>query len=81
MNMSDLSATRKIVSISTVNGAYYVGDGHGYYEKITTTEKNGDQAWIIWYQLWASGQVVKEVNSRQVVDVDYEPIIDGDIPF
>ena len=70
--MNDISATRKIVSVSTQNGAYYVGKGHGDYEKITTTEKNGDMAYVIWYQLWKNGQVVKEINSRLTIDVNYE---------
>lgn len=79
--MSDLSATRKISAISTQNGAYYVGSGYGYYEKVTTDEKPGDGAFIIWYQLWQNGQIAKEINSRLVIDVDYEPIQTGDIPF
>jgi len=75
--MADLSATRKISSVSTQNGSYFVGD----YEKITIEEKPGDGAYVIWYQLWKKGQVVKEINSRMVIDVDYEPIITGEIPF
>jgi len=75
--MADLSATRKISSVSTQNGAYYVGD----YEKITVTEKPGDGAYVIWYQLWKIGQVVKEINSRMVIDVGYEPIQDSEVPF
>lgn len=78
---TDLSATRKISVVSTQNGIYFAGSGHGYYEKITPTEKTGDSAYVIWYQLWQNGQVVKEINSRFVIDVDYEPVIEDDIPF
>jgi hypothetical protein len=76
--MIDLSATRKISSVSTQNSSYYVGNG---YEKITVTEKPGDGAYVIWYQLWTLGQVIREINSRLVVDVEYELAQTDPIPF
>jgi hypothetical protein len=79
--MADLSATRKISSVSTNNGIYFVGHGAGYYDKVTTVEKSGSQAYIIWYQLWQGGQVTKEINSLHVIDVEYEFIPDGELPF
>lgn len=82
--MSDLSATRKIIGIETDNSNYFVGNGtpaDRYYFKITTTEKAGDMAWIIWYQLWYNGQVFKEINSLKVISVTYEEIENEPIPF
>ena len=79
--MTDLSATRQISAIATAGSGYFVGSGYNGYDRITVTEKNGDGAYIIWYQLWKSGEVVKEINSRLVESVDYEPTPNGEIPF
>jgi len=79
--MADLSATRKIISISTQDSYFFTGSGYGSSEKITVTEKAGDGAYVIWYQVWQGGQVVKEVNSRLVSVVEYEPITDEPVPF
>ena len=63
-----------IKSVQIVSGkTYYVkeGDWDDVCDLITIIEKNGDMAHIEWYQLWKGGQVVKEINSRYVVEVEY----------
>ena len=70
--MRDLSATRRIQSVITASAGYFVGD----YDKITVEEKPGDMAYVIWYQLWKNGEVVREVNSRLVESVQYFPVED-----
>lgn len=82
--MRDLSTTRRIKTIY-IDGSYLeVGNSMfpSCYEKITAEEKTGDMAHVIWYQCWFKGEVVKEVNSRFVIAVDYEPTpSDEPIPF
>ena len=81
--MTDLSATRPITSITTESATFSVGTSYypDCFEKITITEKVGEMAWIIWYRLWVDGVVVKEINSRFVVAVDYEYPQQNPIPF
>jgi len=59
---------RTIVAIQLEDYRYSIGS---YCQEIKTVEKPGDMAYVIWYQLWRNGQVVKEVNSRYVVEVEY----------
>ena len=77
--MADLSATRAIKAVMTPTSGYYVGVGS--YDKITITEKSGDMAYVIWYQLWKNGEVVKEVNSLLIESIDYFPTKDTELPF
>jgi len=76
----DLSSRRRIKSIYTVNAnSYTVGNSN--VEKITAVEKSGDMAYIIWYQIWVDKEVIREINSLHVEDVEYFPIGREDIPF
>lgn len=81
--MSDLSATRKIVALRLDGARYSVGTSWfpDCFEKITVEEKNGSMAPVIWYQLWMDGQVEREVNGCFVMEVEYEMIPQGEIPF
>ena len=82
--MADLSATRLISKITTQLQSYWVMASLSdldYFDRISVTEKSGDMAYIIWYQLWRDGQVVKEINSLYVVEIEYAPIDDETVTF
>ena len=42
------------------------------FDKITTVEKYGDMAPILWYQCWYKGEIMTEINSLHVIEVEYE---------
>ena len=78
--MPDLSATRRIESVTTINQTFFVLDGmndNSYFDEITTTEKqgNGEFVMVIWYRCWRNNHIVREINSLYVVDVCYFEII------
>jgi len=67
-------AVQKIKSVTTSQGTRSVGTSMypDCFDKITTVEKYGDMAPILWYQCWYKGEIMTEINSLHVIEVEYE---------
>lgn len=67
--MNIIDDKRKIKKILVVDeGHLYAGD----IVEITPYEENGEMAKIIWFEIVVGGKIIKRVNGKYVIAIDYK---------